>query len=189
MDRTPRLDDGDTFGHRGRTFKIGITSDDSSRAPWKDYDGHGIVSERKYHPFGCGSKPPKGPGERILYWDAGYYQTYNVAETLKIARRDGWSCGEPSHTHTTARERAACAVGQNFEYLRAWCENEWFYAVIRVSLLDEDGNEIDEPEYLGGVEYGLNECYPHVYEEAISLADEIMARVEVDVPLAHLSEN
>jgi hypothetical protein len=170
------LYNNDTFEHKGRTFRLEITRDDAMGEPWKEHDGHGIVSERKRHPFGHGTKPPKRAGERVLYWESGTYRTYDVAETMKIAKRDGWGLSPKDEAELaqklgrqpTRNEIIAAAVDRDFEYLRAWCNDEWRFVVIGV-------HHDDESEYLGGVEDSDSE---YVEETARELADEICARLD-----------
>src|SRR5688572_7253649 len=85
--RPKQLHDGDTFEHEGRMFKFELKADDGMGEPWKEHDGHGIVSDW--------TRASKKPGELVLFTDR--YESrryYNVAETLKIAKRDGWGANE-----------------------------------------------------------------------------------------------
>lgn len=195
-----------TFESRGYTFKLETSRDDHNSEPWKECDGHGIVSDW--------TSRDKAPGERILVKDR-YGQSkryYDVAETMKVAIKDGWGivhctvCGEASgglgtsmyasvhkygprdHDFKPERKRqsAARAVDADFEYLRAWCADEWEYLVVGVTLLDDDGEETDHVEYLGGVESIKDE---YVMEVARELAEEIIRVIEVETPDVVLSEN
>jgi hypothetical protein len=176
------LYDNDTFEHKGREFTVTFPHEDCQETPWQWCDGHGVVSEQKYHPFGHGTKPPKAPGARILYWDRGYYRTYDVAETTRVAKRDGWGPGNEELAKLaqavgrmpTRKEIVAAAVDQDFEYLRRWCNDEWSYVGVVVKFCDEDGDEL-ECESLWGVESDDNAYLETVAHE---LADEICARLD-----------
>lgn len=173
---TERLHDGDTFTHRGHEFKINIHRDDWHGAPWKECDGHGTVSEW--------TRRVKTPGERILVKDRhGARRYYDVAGTIQTARRDQWGCDHPEHT--TAGQRAACAVDQDFEHLRTWCADLWEYVDLDVSLVEDFRHH----ETISGVEYGLDRFYPYVSELARELADQILTVIEVEHPNVLLSEN
>lgn len=129
----------DTIEIDGMSFAVYLDRDEDMRAPWRGYDCHGPVS-------GWMSRG-KRPGELVLCEDRGSKRYYDFAEACRIARRDGWGGfkGAP-------RQRAALAARADYERLRAWCKDEWYYAVIQVRLLDEFGDEIARSSCLGGVE-------------------------------------
>lgn len=170
-----RLYDGDTFEHRGYTFRVRYPRDEDMGEPWKEHDGHGIVSEW--------TRREKRPGERILIEDRGSRRYYAVAASTRIARRDGWGCGEPSHTHLTRGDEIVCAVEQDYQHLRAWCQDEWHWIGVVVTLQDY---EPEERESVWGIESSEEQ---YLTETAYELADEILSRVEVDEPNVQLSEN
>lgn len=187
------LYDGDTFEHRGHTFRVTFPQDEDAGTPWDNCDGHGPVSDW--------TTRDKAPGERVLVSDRHSKRYYDVREATIIARRDGWGCkhvtplvdGETTEKtwrersgHATKGEMIACAVDCDFEYLRRWCADLWSYVSVIVTLLDEGGEETDESESLGGVE---SEPSEYLEETARELADEILSRVEVDEPNVQLSEN
>ncbi len=143
----------------GYRLHVGKAYDNDSEAPWKREDGHGPVSKFKRHPFGQGTKPPTRAGERILYWDSGSYRTYNVKEASSIAKRDGWGLAPEQLTMLaetlgrapTRGEIVAEAVRRDFERLRAWCNDEWHYCVVTVTLTGPDGVTIVQ-DSVGGIE-------------------------------------
>lgn len=144
------------------TFRVTFEHDHGHGAPWEECDGHGIVTgwERR----------DKRPGELVLSEDRGSRRFYDFAETCRIARRDGWNAA-PYRDDETPRQRAAKAARADYEYLRAWCGDDWAYVVVTVTLLDGDGDETDISETLGGVE-----TFRDYHETAAGeLADEIMA--------------
>lgn len=171
----------ETFEHDGLQFAVEIARDDDAGAPWEECDGHGPV-RREYCRSG---RVNKAPGERVLHSHGGDYWLYDVAEAVRIALRDGWGLpaervaekaaelGRPP----TCREIAAEAAGNDFAYLRRWLNNDWFYAVVRVVLLDVEGAETDRDAYCGGVEFefgGADEYWREVAEElAAEIADDV----------------
>lgn len=142
----------DTITVNGLTFSVNLAYDHAHRAPWKECDGHGPVSDW--------TSRDKLPGERVLNRDGGSYRYYDVAEAARIAKRDGWGISTDARAELAARlgreptagEIAAAAVENDFQYLRAWCNDEWFYAVVEVTLLDTDGDETWMYDCIGGVE-------------------------------------
>jgi hypothetical protein len=167
-----------TFDHRGHTFRLRTERDECISEPWKEFDGHGIVSEW--------TSRSKSPGERVLVADRNRYIYYDVAESLKIAKRDKWGTADGQREGESVRAYRARAVEADFEFCRGWATDEWCYVSVGVTLLDDDGDETDETEWLGGVESN-SEAY--IEEIGRELADEILSRVEVDEPNAVLSEN
>lgn len=125
----------------GRFFRARIEQDESSEAPWENSDMHGSVSQ--WYP-----SRDKSPGERILCSDRGMVRFYDFEETMKRAKREGWGCEHEAHT--TKGERAACAVEADFKYLRDWCENNWWYVGVIISL-HQDCYEEDGTLYESGV--------------------------------------
>jgi hypothetical protein len=173
--------DGDTFEHKGHTYKVEYAIDQDHGEPWKNADGHGIVSEW--------TGRNKGAGEWILVADNGRKRYYDFAETLKIARKDGWGVEGGKLPGESNREYAVRAVTADYEFLRAWCNDDWRYVGVIVTevLEDEDGDAIEggESESLWGVE-----TYKDYHMEvAMELADEIHARLEVANPDVQLSVN
>lgn len=168
------MHDGQTFEHNGNKFRVTFPYDDDATAPWDREDGHGPVSEWKRHAFGQGSKPPKRPGEMILCGDRHGYRTYDFAEAVRIAKRDGWDA-EPYNTAETRGQRAAKAAMADFNRLRRWCSDQWNYVGVVVELLDKDGDPTGETESLWGIE---SDAGDYLEEVARELAEEIIHRLE-----------
>lgn len=136
--------DGDTITCRAKGFTVTarVERDDDMGEPWKEHDGHGPVSDW--------TRRDKRPGERVLIEDRGSRRYYDFAEAVKIARRDGWNA-EPYSDTETAGERAAKAAEADFRNLKAWCNDEWWWAVVVLSV-SKGGVEIDDcAACLGGV--------------------------------------
>jgi len=131
-------------GGRDLTFAVRFEYDHDQGAPWENSDGHGPVS-------GWESRD-KRPGEMILNTDRGSKRFYDFAEACLIARRDGWDAAPYNDGTETKRQQAAKAALSDFEYLRAWCNDEWRYVGAIVTLLDDDGNETTVSDSLWGLE-------------------------------------
>lgn len=121
----------------GETYRISWDYDPDMGAPWKEHDGHGIVSDW--------TARDKRPGERVLCRDRGSRRYYDVAETMRIARREGWGVSDPAGK--TAGQVAAEAVELDFAYLRRWCEGDWWWVQVLVEHV-----RTGVAESLGGVE-------------------------------------
>ena len=115
------------------SFTVNIYHDPNMGAPGKEHDGHGIVSDW--------TSRVKGPGELILHTDGRSRRYYDVQATTKLARRDGWGLGEWD-TQELARKLGrtpkpgdivAESVARDFEYLRAWCNDEWQWVGVEVT--------------------------------------------------------
>ena len=171
------LYDGDTFERFGYTFTFRTEPDSNMGEPWKEHDGHGIVS--------AWTTRGKRPGEVVIASDRSSRRYYDVQASTTIARRDGWGCGDVTHTHATKREQAACAVSRDCERLRQWCDDYWSWIGVIVEYRDDDGAVLDHAS-LWGIESDAGDYLRVVAEE---LADEIVGRLEVENPDIVLSEN
>jgi hypothetical protein len=126
-------------------FAVELMRDEDMSAPWSECDGHGEVSNW--------TSRAKRPGELVLNQDGNSCRYYDFSGACAIALRDGWDAAPYNDGTETKRQQAAKAALADFEYLKAWCEDDWTYVVVRVVLLDDDGEETDIDAYLGGVEY------------------------------------
>jgi hypothetical protein len=180
MAKHEKLWDGNVFDHRGYRFRVKFERDDDTDAPWENSDGHGIVSDW--------TTRQKAPGERVLSEDHGSFRYYDFAGTLQLALRDQWGVAGGRLPGESRRQYAVRAVEQDYEYLRAWCRDEWEYLGVIVSLHADDADDEDETmvESLWGVE-SYSDDYPT--EVAYELADQLIARLEVAQPDVVLSEN
>lgn len=148
---------------RDYTFAVKTVCDSDHGAPWEEEDGHGPVSDWE--------RRDKLPGELILNEDRGMKRFYDFAEACRIARRDSWGTGVRDDVEgMTRRQVAALAARRNFDYLKAWCNDEWHYVGVIVTLLDEDGEETDIDASLWGVEDSDDD---YIREEARRLADDL----------------
>lgn len=139
----------------GYTARVECPYDDDTTPPWKREDGHGPVSE--WRPVwnrhtGCRDKRP---GEMLLVRegrgtsDLGRF--YDFAAAVKLARRDGWGY-HGMHDGETPGERAHKAALADFEYLRRWCNDEWHYIGVVVTV-HRNGEEIG-----GDALWGIEDC-------------------------------
>lgn len=149
------------------TFAVEFHFDDDFGAPWENSDGNGVVSgwERR----------SKLPGELILSESRGSKRFFDFAETCKIALRDGWDAQPYNDGSETPRQQAAKAARANYEYLRGWCQGDWCYVGVEVTLLDDEGEKTDVSDSLWGVET-LNDYHQ---TQAKEIAEELAAGMGV----------
>ena len=102
----------------GFQFDVRYRYDSDAEPPWQQCDGRGPVRLVTGHY----RRPPKRPGERPM---RGTYNTflYDWQEAMKIAKRDKWGPGARAE-----------AVQQDFEYLRAYVQEYWFYCGVEVKM-------------------------------------------------------
>lgn len=156
------LSHGQIVEHEGLRFRVEFDSDDSYREPWKECDGHGVVSDW--------TTRDKRPGEIVINSDRDSKRYYDWAESIKIAKRDRWDA--PPYGVGTKGEQAVRAVKADYKYLKAWCDDEWNYQLVTITCLDEDGNELLS-DSLGGVE-----SYKDYHEEmAWDMIEDMVAGV------------
>jgi len=114
----------------GLTYTARIEHDVFMGPPWEEHDGHGPVSDW--------TTRDSEPGERILTRDSGHVQYYNYIEALKIAYRDGWDAPPYGGDKTEQAIRAVNAVNADFSDLQAWCNDEWCWVGIVISISIDD---------------------------------------------------
>ncbi|WOZ57585.1 hypothetical protein [Pseudomonas phage vB_PseuGesM_254] len=152
------------------TFAVDINHDSEHGAPWDECEGHGPVT-------GWLSRD-KRPDELVLNTDVGRKRFYNFKEACAIALRDGWGCDALDGTETK-RQKAAKAARADFEYLRSWCNDEWSYVGVEVTLLDSEGNKTEVSDSVWGVE-GTDDQIRYTAENlADDLAHGLHTRFEV----------
>jgi hypothetical protein len=150
---------------------IATIEHDTDRTPWED-DGHGIVSEW--------TRRDKKPGEWVLIEERGARRHYDTQGTLRITKRDGWSAAP--HDQGTRAERAARAVREDYERLRAWCRDEWCYVGVCVEV-QKDGVTLTDryASALWGIESDaddyLRDVANDLIADAIDQARKTLARI------------
>ena len=138
---------------RGLTFKVETEHDSGMRAPWNENEGHGPVS-------GWRHDRRKRAGERVLSQDRGSYRFYDMSEATKIAKRDGWGLSDEMRAKLATKlgraptqgEITAEAVERDFDYLRRWCNDDWWWIGVIVTLLDTEGDETLQQGSLWGLD-------------------------------------
>lgn len=171
--------DGEDFEHNGNRFRVAFPHDDAMGAPWEEHEGHGPVSD--WRRAGYSGHVPKAPGERPLCSDRGSARFYDFAEAVRIAKRDGWmsnadvlALSDPNRQKLTRSQLAARAAEEDFQRLKAWCDDKWSWTGVVVTLLDDDGDATDETASLWGIE---SDAGDYLEEVARELADEIVSRI------------
>lgn len=160
----------------GRTFRFDVQQEDDldHPHPWNAEEGHGPVSEW--------SSRKKKPGEWVLEVDGSQRRFYDAQEATKIAKRDGWGLPEEEladwirsrdGNRPTKAMIAKRAVEKDFKHLKAFCDNEWTYVGVIVTLLD---GEDDTPTKVRDMAWGLETCVPNIVDDAAQeLVDELVA--------------
>ena len=149
-----------TFIRAGVRFKAYVEQDDISDAPWERADGHGPVRTQSR---GWGHIS-KYPGERVLHTTRHTVWLYDWQAACRLARKDGWNA-EPYD----APNRIQRAVQADFDYLRRWLQDDWWYVGVRVCR--EGQYEGRYANTLWGIESDADDYIREVAEE---LADEIL---------------
>ena len=124
--------DGDSISCEidGFTLTATIVADNDAGAPWKNEDGHGPVSEW--------TTSGKNAGERVLASERDSKRYYDFAEAVRMAKRDGWGVSGGKKEGETNAQYAARAAEADFESLRAWCNDEWHYVGVCVTVSRDD---------------------------------------------------
>lgn len=125
---------------------VKIEYDTDYGPPWENSYGHGVVSDWEHR--------EERDRRWVLCQDRWSYRHYDWRETLKIAKRDGWS-----HSGDIMD-----AVRSDYEYLRAWCNNKWCYVGVIVELYDANEELIGEESCWGYESY----CEDYLCSEARS---------------------
>ena len=124
----------------GWSLVVKIENDNTYNPLWEDCDSMGVVKESRGH-----------PGDSYTDWimnsDRGWYRYYDWKATLPVAIREGW--GAPPYRTGSKQEQAMRAMKRTYEYLRAWCNDEWHYVGLIVELRDERGCLIGEDSCWG----------------------------------------
>ncbi len=163
-EKHPNLYHEDEFEYKGHRFKVEFPQDGVYEAPWERSDYHGPVRR-------VSRREEKRPEERILGGDRhDGYHLYDFAAAVKLAKTK-W--GVAAKDGKTQGQRAVEVVEQDFEYLRRWCNDQWQYVGVVVTLLDVP----DYSDSLWGIESDQNE---YLTETAYELADQILAQLDKD---------
>lgn len=154
----------------GFNFLIETLPDDSADLPWEQSDCHGPVRRaRTGNTFSYYAPVGKRPGERALYAEANSGALlYDWQEAIRIAKREGWGLSDERTAELaaqlgrkpTAREVRAESVRLDFKRLKDYCDDRWHYVDVRATLLDADGEAVEDVRgYIGGVESDCEDSY------------------------------
>lgn len=151
MDQTIRV--------KGFDLTCRVEPDQDMGEPWKEHDGHGIVSEW--------TRRDKMPGERVLCEDRGSKRYYDVQAMIAIAKKDGWDA--PPYGGT-AGQKAARAVDADFERMRLWCTDQWNWVGVVIEVAKK-GHVLDRhAASLWGIESDAGDYLVEVANDLISEA-------------------
>lgn len=145
----------------GISFRVDWESDHDAGPPWSACDGHGEVSEW--------TSRDKLPGELVLAEHRGSKRFYDYAAAVRTARADRWGHRE-CPANATRGQQAAFAARKDFEYLKGWCDDDWHYCRVVVTMLVQ-GEDTDGWDSCGGFESdddaGQEECIVMMMRELI----------------------
>jgi hypothetical protein len=156
----------ETIIHQGRELLIEHFYDADAGPPWQEGVSGWVCRD-------------KAPGERVLCKDGKSYRYYDWQASMIKAKKDGWGLGINDFMALTAKLRRCptkgqvleAAVEQDFQRVRGWCNDEWYYIGIVVTDVETDvdeslwGIESDDYEHIKEVEQELCE---QVYVPSIS---------------------
>ena len=143
---------------KGYTAQIEIERDEHMGEPWKEHDGHGNVTEWVTR--------DKRPGERLLCSDRSQKRFYDYQGAIEKARAEGWDA--PPYSTGTKGEQAVRAVNADFELLRAWCNDEWYWCGVIVTVC-KNGVTIGTDSL-----WGIESCGDYWQEIGTDMAHGIM---------------
>jgi hypothetical protein len=159
----------ETQEHNGSTYRIEWFYDHDVGAPWDEHDGHGSVSDW--------TTRDKRPGELVLSQDRSRKRFYDFQAAVQEARQDGWNT-EP-YNWPSKGAQAVAAVLADFNHLKAWCDDQWHWCGIRVTLLDDEGDDTDKDASLWGMEESWSKASDAYHADVIQdLIQEIAHQVE-----------
>lgn len=153
------------------SFRVEWFYDSYSDAPWDEECGHGEVSDW--------TTRDKRPGEMILSSDRRMKRFYDFAGAVKTARAEGWNTAPFEWPSAGAKAHAAAMA--DFDYLRRWCNDDWHYCGIVVTLLNADGEPDSVDASLWRIESDSPECHEEVVNELIQeCLDQIATTIGVN---------
>jgi len=166
----------------GRKYRIDWHYDDTFGRPEGESDGHGVCADINFDPKTFGEDhDPEEDGEpdmeevvrhkmmRVLSRAdrrGGYWRVYDVWETMKVAKKDGWGVANPAGL--TPDEIIAKAIDNDFNYLQGWYNDDWHWCGITVMLLDEEGDPTEDEASLWGLCSDDDEYHEEVIKDLVS---------------------
>lgn len=149
------------MGGEELVFSVEFEDDNDHGTPWENECGHGPVSDW--------TTRDKAPGELVLAADRSHKRYYDFAEACRIALRDEWDAAPYNDGSETPRQQAAKAARADYDNLRAWCNDDWRYVGVIVTLLDDEG----EPTEVSDQLFGVDTCDDNHERQAREIADEL----------------
>jgi hypothetical protein len=128
FDKPLSMTDGERVTYKDFVFQIEYPRDDTLGPPWKEYDSHGVVSEW--------TGRTKRPGERVLASDRQSWRFYDIEASLALAAKDGWGTRDGRQPGERLKAYRARAVEEDFRYLKAWCDDEWWWIGVQVKRME-----------------------------------------------------
>jgi hypothetical protein len=156
------------FTRAGRNFVARIYRDTDAAPPWDSFDGHGPVRR-------VVRGEVKRPGERPL----GNGCMYDWGRAIDQAERDSWGLTSAESDALTLKLGRKPTAGEvyaetariDFERLRAWVREDWWFVGVSVCALPDSG-EMPKDTFehaLWGIE---SDAGGYLHEVADELADE-----------------
>lgn len=167
----------------GRKYRIEWQYDDTSGRPEGESDGHGVCADINFDPKTFGEDPEDGELDleevvrhkmmRVLDTASRrqtWYRVYDVWETMKVAKANGWRDlkWEAEHPNATEEEKLMAAVDADFNYLQGWYDDDWHWCGITIMLLDEEGDDTEHEASLWGLTSDDAEYHEEVIKELVS---------------------
>lgn len=146
----------------GYTARVKCEYDDEdSGPPWENCDGHGVVTDWM-------SKENKRAGYRVLSEDHGSYRYYDFAASCKRALAEHWNA--PPYGQGTAKQRAERAAEADYEFLRAWCADDWCYVGVIVKLFHNGAKAAEDSCW------GIETWKDYHQEHAVDMVNELLCQ-------------
>ena len=175
-----------TVERDGRAFRVDWRYDETRGPPEHESDGHGVIADVASNPetYGEGHDPEtddeldmeevvRHKMMRVLRrgstWRGEDWRVYDVWETMKQAKAEGWRSlkWEAEHPNATEEEKLMAAVDADFEFLAGWYNDDWHWCGITVRLLDEDGDPTTYDASLWGLSSDDDEYHDEVIAELV----------------------
>jgi hypothetical protein len=167
---------------KGCNVIVSVHQDQHMGEPWNEHDGHGIVSEW--------TTRNKSAGELILHQDGRSKLFYDFAETMKIAKRDGWGLSPERLSKLEKRlgrkpttgQIVADAVSRDFEHLRQWCNGDWCWFGYTTEINTPDGETITGDSCWGfdDEKYMLDEAFSQAAHAVKEWRDNKASEIRLD---------
>ena len=145
----------------GYKFKI-VNQQGDDVPPWQYCDNEAdLVSDW--------TRRDKKPGEFVLNNDRIFKRFFDYQAACKYALKNQWGSRDalPGDTKKQIASKAALNL---FNYWRSWCDDEWTYRYVEITLINPDTNqETDFIESCGGIEDLNNYDQDWINENAVIL--------------------